>query len=149
MVFSVDVFHGAISLRDQVGFLPFPPRVQCFLNLASPSSVLLSQRMLTVDPLTCHLTVSTSSSRVWMIVSADPWRLIIDFPFFFHLFFPEFCIVFELIMFLSPTFLTSSQSVASLSQTHPQLCHLHSCFPSRVLTFPTLAWTAAISYFSI
>ena len=59
IVFPEDVFHVVISLRVRVGVLPVPPRVQCFLDLAHSSSVLLSQRMLTIDPLTCHLIVST------------------------------------------------------------------------------------------
>ena len=32
MVFPEDMFHEVISLRDGVGFLPFPPRVQCFFE---------------------------------------------------------------------------------------------------------------------
>ena len=59
IVLTEDVFHVVISLRDRVSVLPFPPPVQCFLDLADSSSVLLSQRILTIDPLTCHLSVST------------------------------------------------------------------------------------------
>ena len=45
--------------RDGVGVLPLPPQVQCFLDLAASSSVLLTQRILTIDPLTCPLTACT------------------------------------------------------------------------------------------
>ena len=56
IVFPEDVFHVVIRLRggDGVGVLPFPTREQCFLDLANSSSVLLSQRILSIHPLTCH-----------------------------------------------------------------------------------------------
>ena len=59
IVFPEDVFHLIVNLRDGICDLPFPPRVQCLLDLADSSSVLLSQRILTIDPLTCHLAVAT------------------------------------------------------------------------------------------
>ena len=59
IAFSKNVLNVIINLTDGVDDFPFPPRVQCFLNLANSSSVLLAQIVLAIDALPYHLTVST------------------------------------------------------------------------------------------
>ena len=77
--FSEDMFHIVTSLRDKVGVLSIPPRVQCSLNQANFSLILQPHRALAIDslaidPLTNHLTVATQLDllRVQTTVSAGP-----------------------------------------------------------------------------
>ena len=51
-------FLEIVNLRNWTGNLLFPPRAQGLLYLANFPSVLLSQRILTIDPLTRRTAVT-------------------------------------------------------------------------------------------
>ena len=102
----------------------------------------MSQIILAIVPLPCHLTVSTQLHGWSIFTRVDGFILLIDFfsfPFFFSVYSREFhtvkcdcneyCLVFErIIFFLLIQSSLPAQSVAIFSQTSPRLCHSHLCF---------------------
>ena len=75
IVFSVNVFHKIDNLRNWTGYLLFPPGVQGLLYLTNLPSVLLPQRMFTIDLVTHKIIVTTqmnskSTNAKWTVVSA-------------------------------------------------------------------------------
>ena len=112
-----------------------------------------SVRILTIDPLTCHLTVSTQLYCRPLFTCMDgfvrgsqvPRCLFsvdfLSFPFSFlscvrsqfHTIkcgCDNFCLIIECTFWFLPLIQSSlpAQSVAILSQTFPRLCHAHLCF---------------------
>ena len=59
IVFPKDVLYIVVNLGDRFGYLLFPTLVQGFSESPQLFLILLSQRVLAVDPLANHLTVAT------------------------------------------------------------------------------------------
>ena len=93
---AVNVFHEVVSVRNRTGYLLFPPGEKGLLNVTNPSSVLLSQRMLTFGSFTRHITFTAKlySGPVYASVdsgTAGPKSLGVLSSIFFPipLFFPS------------------------------------------------------------
>ena len=151
VMFSADVFHETVDVRDRCGSSALPPWMKDSSNFSNRFFVLCSLGKFSIDPFTLHIAVSTqlhcrsSFARVHSDVFGTqiPGCLSLKPPFFIFLICFFLCSVGSFILFrmlVMKLYLSSgefcsslatiqsflpAQHVAILSHTIPRLCHTH------------------------